>query len=337
MRHEKAGSLIELARHLAASAEGMTLDEMAIALGVVRRSAERMRDALEALFPQMEVLREGTTKRYRIPSGLDGFFQTPTTAEILELTRAASSLRDAGHIARAEALDSLQRKVRAALKAKVLNRVSPDVEALARAEINIVRAGPRPFEDPEIVGKIRQAVMAMCAIRFRYSGGSNPGAERTVCPYGILFERMNYLVATELGSDQPRNWRLDRLRDVEVTDIPACPPASFDLAEFANQSFGVYQDSIEEVVLRVLPHGAEDAMGWRFHPSQSLTPHADGSILVRFASGGMLELAWHLFTWGDKIEILAPERLRAAMAEQLESCSAHHRKTNATNPVAVGV
>lgn len=52
MRHEKAGSVIELARRLAASAEGLTLDEMAEAMGVGRRTAERMRDAVWALFPQ---------------------------------------------------------------------------------------------------------------------------------------------------------------------------------------------------------------------------------------------------------------------------------------------
>ena len=42
MRHEKATRLLDLARMLAGSAEGMTLDEMASALGVGRRTAERI-------------------------------------------------------------------------------------------------------------------------------------------------------------------------------------------------------------------------------------------------------------------------------------------------------
>lgn len=46
MRHEKAARLLELARRLAGSAEGLTLDEMAAAMGVGRRTAERMRDAV---------------------------------------------------------------------------------------------------------------------------------------------------------------------------------------------------------------------------------------------------------------------------------------------------
>ena len=51
MRHEKAALLLDLARRLASSAEGLTLDEMAEAVDVGRRTAERMRDAIWDLFP----------------------------------------------------------------------------------------------------------------------------------------------------------------------------------------------------------------------------------------------------------------------------------------------
>ena len=54
MRHDKAAMVIELARHMAASAEGLTLDEMATAMRVGRRTAERMRDAVLMLFPAAE-------------------------------------------------------------------------------------------------------------------------------------------------------------------------------------------------------------------------------------------------------------------------------------------
>ena len=75
MRHEKAARLLELARRLAASAEGLTLDEMAAALQVSRRTVERMRDAVREAFPQMEEIADPPTVRFRIPSGLDGIFQ----------------------------------------------------------------------------------------------------------------------------------------------------------------------------------------------------------------------------------------------------------------------
>lgn len=330
MRHEKAGLLLELARSLAASAEGLTLDEMAVVAGTGRRTVERMRDALEQLFPQMEMLPEGTVKRYRIPGGLDGFFQAPTTGELVELSQAAASLRSGGYIVRAEAVESLDRKVRAALKGKALRRLSPDVDALARAEMSVARAGPRPVDDPAVMAVIREAVMSMCAVRFRYHGGSTPGRLRTIAPWGLLYERMNYLVGAELGKPEPRNWRLDRISDIELTGVSACAPEDFSLADYAGRSFGIYQDGVEEVVLRVLPHGADDARAWRFHADQTLESQPDGAVVVRFRSGGMLELAWHLFTWGDKIEILGPDRLKAAMREALATAVARHGE----NPTA---
>ncbi|HEY9233950.1 MAG TPA: helix-turn-helix domain-containing protein, partial [Phenylobacterium sp.] len=95
MRHEKAARLLELARMLAASAEGLTLDEMADRLGVGRRTVERMRDAVREAFPQMEEVEDPPTRRFRIPAGLDGIFQAPNADEFAALRAAAEQFRAA--------------------------------------------------------------------------------------------------------------------------------------------------------------------------------------------------------------------------------------------------
>ena len=327
MRHEKAGLLLDLARRLAASAEGLTLDEMAEATGAGRRTAERMRDALTALFPQMEEVADGAIKRFRIPGGLDAMFQTPTAEELLELNKAAASLHGAGAAPRARILEGLERKVRAAMRSSVLRRMVPDLEALVRAETIAVQAGPRPFEDEALIATIRLSLMAMKAIRFRYLGGSRPGERpRPITLFGLMFGRANYLVAAEHGADEPRNWRLDRIRDLTLLETAAAPPADFSLPDYASRSFGIYQDEPQDVVLRVTPAGAEDALGWRFHPTQTVEPQPDGSVIVRFRASGMLELSWHLFTWGDKVEVLEPEGLKETLLDELERTAAWHRE-----------
>lgn len=324
MRHDKAMMVIELARRLAASAEGLTLDEMAQAMSVSRRTAERLRDAIGALFPQMEEVADPPTKRWRIRGGLSAFEQAPTAVELLELAKAAEALRKAGELSRAAALESLERKVRAAMRSTVLNRLAPDLEALVRAETIAVQAGPRPFEDEQTLAVIRQAIMAGRALGFVYRRGSTPGRRREMTPCGLMFGRANYLVATEIGSNSPRTFRLDGIEQPEVLDRPASPPKDFDLAEFANRSFGIYQDEVEHVVLRIRPEKADEARGWRFHPSQTLEAQPDGSVIVRFTASGMKELAWHLFTWGADVDILAPERLRRLMVDELKLSLAHH-------------
>jgi len=325
MRHEKAQSLLHLARVLAGSAEGLTLDEMAAVARTGRRTVERMRDALEQLFPQLECIEEPPSKRYRMTAGLDGLFQAPTAEELVALGTTAEAMRTAGHHDRAAALESIETKIRASMRSSALRKLVPDMEALLHAETVAVQAGPRPFEDETVLATVRHAVKAMCGLRFTYDGGSTPGRLREVAPYGLMFGRSNYLVAAELGSTEPKSWRLDRIRDLALLDCPAPAPEGFSLAEFAGRSFGVFHGDAEDVVLRIKPHGAADALGWRFHTNQEIAEQSDGSVLVSFRASGMLELAWHLFTWGDNVEILSPSRLQDLMVNELQNALAAHQ------------
>jgi predicted DNA-binding transcriptional regulator YafY len=323
MRHEKAGQLLELARMLASTAEGLTLDEMAERLAVGRRTAERMRDAVRELFPQLEEVEDPPSRRFRIPSGLDGLFQAPTAEELAALASAAETFSGQGAAARAAALRSLEQKVLSATRAAARRRLAPDLEALLQAETVAVQAGPRPFEDETVLAAVREALKGLSTLSFRYEGGSQPGRVREVAPYGILFGRANYLVASE-GEGKPRNWRLDRIRDVAVTGRPARRDPAFSLQDYADESFGIYQDDTQDVVLRIRPASAEGALRWRFHSNQALEQQADGSVIVRFRASGMRELAWHLFTWGDQVEVLAPAVLKQTLLAQIELARRAH-------------
>jgi predicted DNA-binding transcriptional regulator YafY len=325
MRHEKGAKILELARLLASTAEGLTLDEIAERMEVARRTAERMRDAVWAVFPTLEVVDEWPNKRFRIPSGLDGLFQAPTAEELAAMSAAAELMDRQGAHARADALRSLEQMVLSAMRAAARRRLAPDLEALLQAETIAVTAGPRPFEEESVLAAVREALKSLSSLRFRYEGGSTPGRLREVVPYGILFGRSNYLVAEEIGAGTgPRNWRLDRIFDVAATGRPGAPPQDFSLQAYADESFGIYQDDTEDVVLRILPEGREDALRWRFHARQKVEEAADGSVIVRFRASGMRELAWHLFTWGDRLHIVEPPALRSTMAEELAAARRAH-------------
>lgn len=317
MRHDKAAMVIELARRMAASAEGLTLDEMAQEMGVGRRTAERMRDAVGALFPAMDEINDPPTKRWRIRGGLSAFEQAPTAMELVELSKAAQGLRSMGEPARAAALEGLERKIKAAVRSTTLNKLAPDLEALVRAETIAVMAGPRPSSDEAVLTTIRNAILAGRPLDFTYSRPGADARRRTVAPCGLMFGRANYLVAADRTTGRIQTFRLDRMSAVEAGEGTAAPPADFDLAAFANRSFGIYQDEVEDVALRISPDGAAEARGWRWHPTQTLEDQPDGGVIVRFTASGMRELAWHLFSWGDQVTILNPPRLKTVMADAL--------------------
>lgn len=326
MRYDKTRKILELARALASSAEGLTLDQMSDATGCGRRTVERMRDTIREVFPQMEEIPDHPTKRFRIPKGLDGFFQDPTTDELSDLGVAIATLRDAGAAARAESLGALETKIRAAMRQGHRRTTETDVEALLRAERIAVQAGPRPTEDPAVLMVLRQALLGMKMLRFTYHGGTRPGALRKVAPYGIIFGRMNYLIGADAGTIKPKHWRFDRIENLEALDEVAAPPTDFDLAAFANTAFAYFEGPQEDVVLHILPGGMGDFKNYRFHPSQTVEDHPEGGVIVRFRASGMLELAWHLFTWGNKIEIVEPVSLRQLVTTELRVALAHHEE-----------
>jgi predicted DNA-binding transcriptional regulator YafY len=323
MRYGNTRKILQLARALASTAEGLTLDDMCREANCGRRTAERMRDTIREVFPQMEEIPDPPTKRFRIPRGLDSIFQDPTAEEMSDLGIVIGQLRETGATARAASLAELEKKIRSSMR-NSRRRMATDVEALLRAERIVVQAGPRPAEDPAMLMLIRQALLGMKTLRFVYHGGSRPGATRDVVPFGIIFGGTNYLIGADAGTTKPKHWRLDRIEDPKILDRAGSPPADFDLAAFANTPFAYFEGPQEDVELRVLPHGMLDFRNYRFHPSQTVEPQADGSAIVRFRASGMLELAWHLFSWGNKIEIVRPASLREQMITQLQEALTHH-------------
>ncbi len=71
------------------------------------------------------------------------------------------------------------------------------------------------------------------------------------------------------------------------------------------------------MVWRFTPDNAPEARRFLFHPTQQMEDAPDGSLIVRFRAGGMLEMCWHLFRWGDQVEVLEPEALRGMYAGML--------------------
>jgi predicted DNA-binding transcriptional regulator YafY len=64
------------------------------------------------------------------------------------------------------------------------------------------------------------------------------------------------------------------------------------------------------VVWRFSPKAAGHARGFEFHPTQVLEDEPGGGLIVRFNAAGYVEMAWHLYMWGEDVEVIAPAILR---------------------------
>jgi len=334
MRHEPALRLLRLALHLAGTRTGMTMEEIAQFLDVSRRTAERLRDSLVELFPAMDCVEDdGRIKRWRMPgSALVGLSEPrPETVAAVELSARECDTR--GEADRAARLRDAAATLRALMRPGALTKAEPDIEALMQAEGIAMRPGPRPVIPPGVLANIRRAILGMqlIVVRYKASGAEEP-ATRILCPYGILYGGRGWLVAHVENLPDMRLWRLDRIESVDLLDRNFDRRPDFSLADYAAQSFGVFQEEPQNVVLKFSPEAAEDAAGWVFHPSQRMQMDDDGTLTVTFRAGGFLELCFHLFTWAGSVTIVAPDTLTEKMSElivsAIHSCPRFDFETN---------
>ena len=312
-RHEKLIRAIQLVQRLSGSRTGLTISELAAGMECSRRTAERVLKAVGQACDGLEAIPgDGGEKRWRMGASFLSRTLKLTAAEMGEMELAAKRLSAEGQEERAELLRGAGRKLRALAEPRALLAAEVDAEALLAAEGLATRPGPRIRVGGHLVGQLRQAILARRVLRVRYRGKDGTEVERLLEPCGLLYGQRPYLLAAVPGKPDAAVWRLDRLLAVEVTEQPCA--ARFDMAALTAHNFGVWREAPLDVVLRFAPPAAEEAAHWVFHPSQSVAPQPDGALVVRFRAGGLEEMANHIATWGEAVEVLDPPVLRARLA-----------------------
>ena len=255
-----------------------------------RRTAERLRDAVESLFPQIERANPGEVpKRWRLPGGTLGALVGVSADELADLNTSISVLRRENMDAQALSLERILSKMQALMKRAAKARVEPDLEALIEAEGLATRPGPRPTIDLNILGRLRQAIITRRKVRLHYTyRGSGKRGYQVVQPYGFLYGKRHYLVAWS-EVDRAKDFRSFALSNVERVELLAqtfTRKRGFSIQKYAERSFGVFQEEPVDVVWKFSTKAAPDAAEFLFHPDRVLEPQSDGSLVVHFAPGG---------------------------------------------------
>lgn len=322
MRYGRLSDLLRLALQMQGRADGLSLDEIGAGFEVSRRTAERMRDAILDSFPQTEEITEpGGRKRWRLPSGTTGRLTEPTLEEIGALHRGKELARQTGDGATMELLARLSDRLRAGLAAQKRTRLEPDVAALLEADGVALRPGPREQIEPDTLNNLRLAILSGVWITADHRARATGQLSRNALlgPLAMLLgEGRQYLVAYSDWAKDVRLYALTGFESITLTKNAFERPSDFDLAAWMQRSFGVWQETVYDVVWRFAPEAAADARHYLFHPTQQMTDEADGSLMVKFRAGGLREMCWHLFRWGAQVEVISPPELRDLMIAQIK-------------------
>ena len=316
MAFEKSLDLIRLAEMAAARHQGISLADVVEEFRVNQRTAQRMIRGLEMAFPSVRYTTDRERRRWwKLGDTTLVRMQGIRDSELAALDMSIRRAQRDGADLDAKALTALRDRLLALMPSSHARRAEADAGALLEAQGFACRPGPRIRIAPMILGNIAAGIKAPFSLEMVYKGAKDGTPKpRRVEPYGLLLGTRQYLIARDIENGRAyRRFRLDRIVEATITGQSFARDPDFDLDAFAAQAFGSFHADAEfgPVIWRFTPSAAPVAREFEFHPTQQLTEEPDGSLRVEFTASGWIEMVWHLYKWGNQVEVVAPEALRA--------------------------
>ena len=200
---------------------------------------------------------------------------------------------------------------------KLLAESGQDEESVSE-RVRVQAMQNRPVQD-NVFMPVADAVLARRQLTFTYLGRSRDEVSaRRVDPQQLLHYRHNwYLLAHCHQAQALRLFSLDRISMPERMEIPATDILPAQLAIFANESFGIFSGAPSaNAHLRFSHHAARWVADEQWHPQQRGEWQEDGYHL-HVPYSNPTELIMDILRHGAEVEVMAPQALRAAVAESI--------------------
>lgn len=309
-RYSRISDILDLITLMQSRVLGITLTDIVEELHVSRRTAERLRDAIIDILPQInEIETVGKEKHWGFTSGYMNEIINFTPEEIAILEGIKDGITPDF---KKKTLESVVTKLKA-FSRKQITKVDDAIELIMKSEGTAVTQKPSYKIDVNVIDAIRQGIKENRKVRGKYNG-----KDKLLAPYGIIYGSNVYLIGIEGDWTNPYVYSLHKLSDIKLTN-ETFDKGDFDIREYANTSFGVYHNEVMKVELLFSPEVAGDVLNFSFHPTQKVKQNEDGSVTVKFKASGELEILWHIFKWGDSVKIIAPTKLKKMYIEYLEN------------------
>jgi CRISPR-associated endonuclease/helicase Cas3 len=133
-----------------------------------------------------------------------------------------------------------------------------------------------------------------------------------------------------------RTFKLERIQRAELTDKPYTIPADFEPRALLADAWGIWYTEAEpvEVALRFHPRVAGRVRETRWHRSERVEDQPDGSLIWQAQVAEPQEMLPWIRGWGADCEVLEPEALRKALADEARQSAALYQVGEVTSPSA---
>lgn len=178
------------------------------------------------------------------------------------------------------------------------------------------RQGRLSQVDETILQSFTKAALEKREITFKYKklGASEP-EERSFFTYHLTnFLGKWYAIGWDNRRNAMRTFLLGRATAAVVGKARFTVPSTFSSDDYLGSSFGIYSPTGDHhVSILFRPPTSEYISENVWHPSQSVEYKDDGSIIIEFQLGSLLEITSWILSWGENAQALGPDELRQSI------------------------
>jgi len=142
-----------------------------------------------------------------------------------------------------------------------------------------------------------------------------------LCPYHLFYNcRAWYVLGHSSMHKSIRSFKLNRIKELEVTEKCFLGGENFDLDEYLGRAWSMMPEGqIYNIKLRFLPKVAHNVTEVQWHSTQKAAHNSDGSATMEFRIDGLGEISWWILGYGDQVQVLAPKALRKRVVEMAKN------------------
>jgi predicted DNA-binding transcriptional regulator YafY len=175
---------------------------------------------------------------------------------------------------------------------------------------------------------VAHATLRRRRLRIRhYNRMEDRETERTISPQRLVHYRDNWYVDAycHLREDL-RSFAVDAIRAVELLEERARDVPAAELDEYLKSGYGIFAGrSVAWAKLRFSPLAARWVSAQTWHSKQKAAFEPGGSYVLEIPYADDRELVMDILKFGPDVEVLAPDALRARVAERLEQAARRYR------------
>ncbi len=312
-------TLLGLIYDMQSSNDGISYEDIQSKYQVSRRTAERMMKAIIESNVDVEVIRN-RPKHWRIKKAISA--PSPTLEHLAVLSASAKMFKRTGMNEYCNRVEELGKILKTNMEHSNLTRLDADLEALEGAEMFTHRPGPAQIVETGVIEGLREAIKGCNKISFDYTPFSGKRKRwYNLHPYGFLHgnNTRSYLLAfvERPGINSLSTYTLSKISRLEVyPDEIFTHQPEHSVENYLKDCFGVFKEKqAYDVVWRFNANLSDVARDWVFHPSQTVSTLENGTVEIRFKACGLYEMAWHVVTWGEGIEVVEPKELIDTLRE----------------------